>query len=74
MQGVAKLAKVLECGAKPSAHGAAVLLLVVLVLHSVLLLAVLRSATLVQPAGQRGNPKLKDTQQSRKYSAAAGII
>ena len=34
MQGVAKLAKVLECGAKPSAHGAAVLLLVVLVLHS----------------------------------------
>ena len=41
MQGVAKLAKVLECGAKPSAHGAAVLLLVVLVLHS----AVAGSAT-----------------------------
>ena len=70
MQGVAKLAKVLECGAKPSAHGAAVLLLVVLVLHS----AVASSATIVQPAGQRGNPKLKDTQQSRKYSLAAGII
>ena len=70
MQGVAKLAKVLECGAKPSAHGAAVLLLVALVLQS----AVASSATLVQPAGQRGNPKLKDTQQSRKYSLAAGII
>ena len=71
MQGVAKLAKVLECGAKPSAHGAAVLLLVVLVLHSG---AVASSATLVLPASQQGNPKLKDTQQSRKYSLAAGII